>query len=109
MNKTSLTIFYSNKCYCTGSNVVDAYLHLQYFLPSQKMYGLWWSVQVFLYKKLLKKQRVYRNKLSIVCYTQNDCEQHVKSEQIKRKQTCSVCFVRMFKFQENKFKIIQNL
>ena len=72
------------------------------------MYELWWSMQVFLYKKLLKKQRVYRNKkLSIVCYTQNDCEQHVKSEQIKRKQTCSVCFVRMFKFQENKFKIIQ--
>ena len=32
--------------------------------------------------------------------------QQVKNEQI-RKQTCPVCFVKVFKFQENKFKIIQ--
>ena len=29
-------------------------------------------------------------------------KQQVKSEQIKRKQTCSLCFVNMFKFQEKK-------
>ena len=26
---------------------------------------------------------------------------------MKRKQTCSVSFVKVFKFQENKFKIVQ--
>ena len=33
-------------------------------------------------------------------------KQRVKNEQI-RKQTCSVCFVKVFKFQKNKFKIVQ--
>ena len=32
-------------------------------------------------------------------------KQQVKNEQIKRKQTCSVSFVKVFQFQENKFKI----
>ena len=31
----------------------------------------------------------------------------VKNKQIKRKQTCSLRFVSVFKFQENKFKIVQ--
>ena len=39
--------------------------------------------------------------------TQNDYEKPSKNEQIKRKQTCSMCFVKVFKFQENKLKIIQ--
>ena len=34
-------------------------------------------------------------------------KQGVKNEQIKRKQTCSVNFVKVSKFQENKFKIAQ--
>ena len=34
-------------------------------------------------------------------------KQQVKNEQIRRKQTCSQCFVNVFKFQENMFKIIQ--
>ena len=34
-------------------------------------------------------------------------KQRVKNKQIKRKQTCSVSFVKVFKFQENKFKIAQ--
>ena len=34
-------------------------------------------------------------------------EQQAKNEQIKRKQTCSASFVKVFKFQENKLKIIQ--
>ena len=34
-------------------------------------------------------------------------KKQVKKEQIKRKQTCSVGFVKVFKFQENKFKIVQ--
>ena len=35
-------------------------------------------------------------------------KQRVKNKQIKeKKQTCSVCFVKVFKFQENKFKILQ--
>ena len=34
-------------------------------------------------------------------------KQQIKNEQIKRKQTCSLCFVNVFKFQENKFKIVQ--
>ena len=37
--------------------------------------------------------------------TQNDYKTTSKNEQIKRKQTCSVCFVKVFKFHENKFKI----
>ena len=34
-------------------------------------------------------------------------KQHVKNDQINRKQTCSLCFVNVFEFQENKFKIVQ--
>ena len=34
-------------------------------------------------------------------------KQQVKNELIKRKQTCSLCFVNVFKFQENKFNIVQ--
>ena len=40
--------------------------------------------------------------------TQKIMKQQVKNEQMKRKQTCSLCFVNVFKFQENKFKIVQN-
>ena len=36
-----------------------------------------------------------------------DYEHYVKNEQIRKKQTCSLCFVNVFKFQENKFKIAQ--
>ena len=35
-------------------------------------------------------------------------KQREKNEQVKRKQSCSLCFVNVFKFQENKFKIVQN-
>ena len=31
----------------------------------------------------------------------------IKNKQTKRKQTCSSCFVNVFKFQENKFNIVQ--
>ena len=34
-------------------------------------------------------------------------KQQVKNELIKRKQTCSLCFVNVFKFQENNFNIVQ--
>ena len=34
-------------------------------------------------------------------------KQQVKNEQIKRKKTCPLCFVNLFKFQENQFKIVQ--
>ena len=34
-------------------------------------------------------------------------KQQVKNEQIKRKQTCIVSFVKVFKFQDDKFKIVQ--
>ena len=34
-------------------------------------------------------------------------KQTKKNTNIKRKQTCSVGFVKTFKFQENKFKIVQ--
>ena len=33
-------------------------------------------------------------------------KQQVQNEEVKRKQTCSVSFVKVFKFQENKFKIV---
>ena len=36
-------------------------------------------------------------------------KQQVKNEQIKRKQTCSVCFVKKIKLQGNKFKIVQKM
>ena len=43
--------------------------------------------------------------------TQNDNEttirQTKRNTNIKRKQTCSVGFLKVFKFQENKFKIVQ--
>ena len=32
-------------------------------------------------------------------------KQQVKNEQIKTKQICSLCYVNVFRFQENKFKI----
>ena len=35
-------------------------------------------------------------------------KQRVRNEEIKRKQTCSVGFVKVFEFQDNKFKIVQN-
>ena len=34
-------------------------------------------------------------------------KQQVKIEQIRRKQSWCLCFVDVFKFQENKFKIFQ--
>ena len=34
-------------------------------------------------------------------------KQQVKNEKIKRRQACSLCYVNVFKFQENKFKIVQ--
>ena len=34
-------------------------------------------------------------------------KQRVKTEQIKRNQTCFLCFANVFQFQENKFKIVQ--
>ena len=34
-------------------------------------------------------------------------KQQAKNEHIKRKQTCSRSFVKVFKFQVNKFKIVQ--
>ena len=34
-------------------------------------------------------------------------KQQVKNGQIKEKQTCSLCFVNEFEFQENKLKIVQ--
>ena len=34
-------------------------------------------------------------------------KQQVKNEQIKRKQTCIVSFVKVFKFQDDKFKTVQ--
>ena len=33
-------------------------------------------------------------------------KQQVKNGQIKRKQTCSLCFVKVFNFEENKLKIV---
>ena len=34
-------------------------------------------------------------------------KQQVRNEQLKRQQNCSLRFVNVFKFQENKFKIVQ--
>ena len=39
--------------------------------------------------------------------TQNDYETASKKWSDKKKQTCSLCFVNVFKSQENKFKIVQ--
>ena len=39
--------------------------------------------------------------------TQIITKQRVKNEQIKGKQTCIVSLVKVFKFQDNKFKIVQ--
>ena len=36
-------------------------------------------------------------------------KQQIKNEQIKRKQIYSLCFVNVFKFQENKFNIVQRI
>ena len=32
-----------------------------------------------------------------------------KNEQMKRKQTCSMNFVKVFKFQDNKFKLFKRI
>ena len=34
-------------------------------------------------------------------------KQWVKNELVKRKETCSLCFENVFKFQDKKFKIVQ--
>ena len=39
--------------------------------------------------------------------TQKDYETTRKNKQIRRKHTCSLCFVNVFKFQEYKIKIVQ--
>ena len=39
--------------------------------------------------------------------TKKITKQRVRNELIKRKQTCSVCFVKVIKFNENKFNIVQ--
>ena len=54
--------------------------------------------------KIYKKVEIPNTQIT---NTQNDYETMSKNEQIKRKQTCSVSFVKVFKFQENKFKIVQ--
>ena len=43
-----------------------------------------------------------------IANTQNDYETTSKNEEIKRKQSCSVSCGKVFKFEENKFKIVQN-
>ena len=67
------------------------------------------------------KQRAKREQTRPVCLhpvekyekfnTQNDYETASKQTQhnlnIKRKQTCSRGLIKVFKFQENKFKIVQ--
>ena len=55
----------------------------------------------------LHKMEKYKKVESV--NTQNDYEttDKKKNEQIRRKQTCSLCSVNVFKFQENKFKIVQ--
>ena len=68
------------------------------------------------YKTTTKKE----NRLILYVYTQQKCmkrgralihkmitKQQVKNEQIKRKRTCSLCFVNVFKFQEKNFKIVR--
>ena len=39
--------------------------------------------------------------------TQNEHETTSKKQTDRRKQTCSLCFVNVFIFQANKFKIVQ--
>ena len=48
-------------------------------------------LHVYLQWKSAKRWRIHRM----------ITKQHVKNEQIKRKKTCPLCFVNMFKFQEN--------
>ena len=70
--------------------------------------------------RMIAKQHQKENRLILCVYTQWESmkrwralvhrmitKQQVKNEQIKRKQTRSLCFVNKFKFQENKFKIVQ--
>ena len=70
---------------------------------------------------MIRKQRAKREQTHHVCLhaigkyekvnTQDDYETTSKQTKhntnISRKQTCSVGFVKVFKFQENKFKIVQ--
>ena len=69
----------------------------------------------------MEKQQAKREQTHPMCFnpvakyekvervnTQNDYERTRKNEQIKRKQTCSVSFVKVLKFQENKFKVLQS-
>ena len=73
------------------------------------------------YIEWLQNNKQNKNKVILCLYTQWKSmkrwrilihrmitKQWVKNEQIKRKQTGSFCFVNVLKFQENKFKVIQN-
>ena len=67
--------------------------------------------------RMTAKQQSKREQLILYVYTQWKSakrwraliygmitKQQVKNEQIKRKKTCPLCFVNLFKFQENKFQ-----
>ena len=75
----------------------------------------WWGAILL---RVIAKQQSKREQTHPVCLlvvekyekvesinTQNDYETtSKKNEQIRRKQTFSLCFVNVLKFQENKFK-----
>ena len=61
---------------------------------------------------MIAKQQSIREETHPVCLLEVEkykrcTKQQVKNEQVRRKQTCSLCFVNVFKCQENKFKIVQ--
>ena len=70
---------------------------------------------------MIVKQRAKREQTHPVCLhtvqkyekvesvnTQNNYETTSEKRTDKKKKTSSVCFVKVSKFQENKFKIVQN-
>ena len=73
-----------------------------------------WRVLIY---RVISKQHAIRGQTHPVCLhamekvesvdMQNDYEKTSKNEQIKRKQTCFLSFVKVFKFQDSKFKIVQ--
>ena len=89
-----------------------------FVLMNLSKYKRWWA----LLHRVIAKQQGKIEQTHLVCLHAVDkyekvenvmhkiiTKQQIKNEQIKRKQTCSLCFVNVFKFQENKFKIVQRI
>ena len=74
-------------------------INIQTDCETMRYKTMWTHLHIYMQWKSTKRWSTLIHKMIL--------KQQVKNEQVKRKQTCSVCFVKVFKFLQNKFKVIQ--